>query len=363
MPSVSRGSTAIISTVVFTSLAACLVLARLIARLTILKNAGRDELAIAVSLLSSIGFTIFVSEQVKYGLGKHISTVSLYDLEQVLRCLWGSILCYNMSLTLTKISIVLQYLRVFVGPRIRYACRSTIGFIIIYGIWTIVSGIFTCVPVAAFWDLNIHGHCIAHKFLWFFNAAMNIVTDLTILILPMPVLSTLKLPLKQKVGLMMIFALGGFVCLVSILRLHSLYVVSISEDTTWANTEAAIWSSIEINTGIVCASLPTIKPVISWIFPRLLSSNRSTQPTYISNGSRLQNRFGQTPIELVGFGTTPKTISRVEVSDNLVNISKDGSLEGRGLVDNNSKAILITTSTTQDVEIKSETGSEKDLVY
>jgi hypothetical protein len=100
-------------------------------------------------------------------------------------------------------------LRVFVGQRIRYACWSTIGFIIIYGIWTIISGIFTCVPVAAFWDVNIHGHCIAHKFLWFFNAAVNIVTDLTILILPMPVLSTLRLPLKQKVGLMFIFALGG----------------------------------------------------------------------------------------------------------------------------------------------------------
>jgi hypothetical protein len=52
MSSVSRASTAIISSVVFTSLAACLVLARLIARLAILKIAGRDELAITVSLVS-----------------------------------------------------------------------------------------------------------------------------------------------------------------------------------------------------------------------------------------------------------------------------------------------------------------------
>lgn len=52
MSPVSRGSTAIISSVVFTSLAACLVLTRLIARLTILKVAGRDELAITISLVS-----------------------------------------------------------------------------------------------------------------------------------------------------------------------------------------------------------------------------------------------------------------------------------------------------------------------
>jgi hypothetical protein len=63
------------------------------------------------------------------------------------------------------------------------------------------------------------------------------------------------------------------------------------------------------------------------------------------------------------FGTTPKTISKVEVSDNLVSITKDGSLQGRPLADDNSKAILITTSMTQDVESRSEMGSEKDLVY
>ncbi|KAH7389242.1 hypothetical protein BKA64DRAFT_680100 [Cadophora sp. MPI-SDFR-AT-0126] len=363
MSPVSRGSTAIISSVVFTSLAACLILARLIARLTILKVAGRDELAITISLLSSIAFTILVCEQVKYGLGKHTSAVSLYDLERVRRYLWWSILCYNSSLTLTKISIVLQYLRVFVGPRIRYACWSTIGLIMIYGIWTIASAIFTCVPIAAFWDVNIHGRCIPHKFLWFFNAAVNIATDLTILILPMPVLSTLRLPLKQKVGLMFIFALGGFVCLVSILRLRSLYIVSTSEDVTWANTEAAIWSSIEINTGIVCASLPTIKPVISWIFPRLLSSNRADQPTFITNGSHSQNRLGRTPVELVDFGTTPQTISKVEVSDNPVSVTRDGTLQGGRLADDGSKVILIVTSVAQDVESRSEMGSEKDLVY
>jgi hypothetical protein len=130
-----------------------------------------------------------------------------------------------------------------------------------------------------------------------------------------------------------------------------------------ANTEAAMWSSIEVNTGIVCASLPTIKPVISRIFPRLLSSNRSNQPTFIANANYSQNLFGQTPINLVDFGTTPKAVSRVEVSDNLVSITNDGSLQGRCLAVDNSRAILVRTSMTQDVESRSEMGSEKNLVY
>ena len=114
-----------------------------------------------------------------------------------------------MALTLTKISIVLQYLRVFVGNRIRYACWAALGLISLYGLETFTTAILTCIPVSAFWTMDPAAHCINKQFLWFFNAAMNILTDLIILALPMPVLSALKLPKRQKIGLMFIFALGG----------------------------------------------------------------------------------------------------------------------------------------------------------
>jgi hypothetical protein len=50
------------------------------------------------------------------------------------------------------------------------------------------------------------------------------------------------------------------------------------------------------------------------------------------------------------------------VSDNLVSITNDGSLQGRCLAVDNSRAILVRTSMTQDVESRSEMGSEKNLV-
>jgi hypothetical protein len=58
MSSISRGPTAIILTVVFTSLAAGLVLARLFARFIILRNPGPDELVITISLVSR--YQIFI---------------------------------------------------------------------------------------------------------------------------------------------------------------------------------------------------------------------------------------------------------------------------------------------------------------
>jgi hypothetical protein len=41
------------------------------------------------------------------------------------------------------------------------------------------------------------------------NAAMNIVTDFAIIVLPIPVIQSLNLGRRQKVALISIFAVGG----------------------------------------------------------------------------------------------------------------------------------------------------------
>ena len=73
-----------------------------------------------------------------------------------------------------------------------------------------LGSIFACTPVAYFWEKSIsNGHCINLLAFWFSNAAFNILSDLVIIILPIPVLKSLSIPLKQKYGLIMIFIMGG----------------------------------------------------------------------------------------------------------------------------------------------------------
>ena len=43
----------------------------------------------------------------------------------------------------------------------------------------------------------------------FANAGMNIATDITIGLLPLPVLKQLQLPKRQRIALMWVFGLGG----------------------------------------------------------------------------------------------------------------------------------------------------------
>jgi hypothetical protein len=51
--------------------------------------------------------------------------------------------------------------------------------------------------------------CLDQKSLWFANASLNIVSDIVVLICPMPALSQLQLPKRQKIGVLVVFAIGG----------------------------------------------------------------------------------------------------------------------------------------------------------
>jgi hypothetical protein len=72
---------------------------------------------------------------------------------------------------------------------------------------------------------------------------------------------------------MIVFALGGFTCIISILRLQSLLVFLQTTDFSYHNPLAAIWSSLEVNTGITCSCLPTLKAMVARWFPRAFGSS------------------------------------------------------------------------------------------
>lgn len=117
---------------------------------------------------------------------------------------------YNLSLTATKISILVQYLKVFSTLRFRIICCVVLGFIVVYGTWTLFGSIFLCFPVDFFWDKSIPGgKCLNQEVVWFSNAGVNIAQDVVILFLPLPVLRKLAIPSRQKKALIVVFALGG----------------------------------------------------------------------------------------------------------------------------------------------------------
>ncbi|KAJ4297853.1 hypothetical protein N0V90_005752 [Kalmusia sp. IMI 367209] len=264
---------------VFTLIAGLIVFLRLFTRGLLLRKAGAEDAWISFAMILSIGLTVTIALQVQNGLGKHIQELTAAMMVDSLKAFWASVWIYNLALTATKISILTQYLRVFPVPRFRIACFIVLGIVVLYGLWTLFGSIFLCFPVAFFWDKSIaNGKCLNQEVIWFTNASVNIAQDVVILFLPMTVLRSLDIPRRQKRALIVVFGIGGVVCLVSIVRLQTLVSISNSTDPTFDNPPAAMLSAIETNVGIVCACLPSMRPLLS-----------SMMPAYFPEGSQFTN--------------------------------------------------------------------------
>lgn len=62
-------------------------------------------------------------------------------------------------------------------------------------------------------------------------------------------------------------------CIISVYRITTLRAASDSPDPTWDNTDAAVWSVLELSMGVLAACLPTLKPLLAPLLPRLFKSS------------------------------------------------------------------------------------------
>ncbi|KAF2174994.1 hypothetical protein K469DRAFT_703488 [Zopfia rhizophila CBS 207.26] len=166
------------------------------------------------------------------------------------------------------------------------------------------------------------------------NAGLNIFTDFLIVLLPIPAIISLQLPRKQKIGVGLVFALGFLyvtfssaypsklmshsVCIISIVRLYALHKGTTTLDPTYDNFAIAIWSVVEVNGAIIGACLPTLKPLISRVWPKLLSSGASRHHTYHQHSTGIDDTTAHTSKgtrarSRVASGTTPDFSSATEI--------------------------------------------------
>jgi len=120
-------------------------------------------------------------------------------------------LLYLASVALTKISILLFYLRIFPQKSLRKMIYSTIGLCIAYMIAFVIVTALQCMPVRIaweHWDGEHQGKCINLKADAWCSAAANIILDLIVILLPIWVLKDLKMDRWRKLGVMLMF-LGG----------------------------------------------------------------------------------------------------------------------------------------------------------
>ncbi|OTA96135.1 hypothetical protein M434DRAFT_28222 [Hypoxylon sp. CO27-5] len=208
----------IVVSVVFPILSLVAIYFRYKARSSLGRRLGSDDWWLATSWLSSLAISITV------WTFAGIAGVNFYAVDSWTGtidsnlCLWIASWFNQIALATVKIALLLFYMRIFHMKAFHVIAWITIAAVSCWGILFFFLVICWGDPISKAWtgqgvwryDVTAVGLA---------NVGTSICLDVVVLCLPMTVITRLNLPARNKIAISLIFWLGAFCCVCSIVRL------------------------------------------------------------------------------------------------------------------------------------------------
>ncbi|CAM1508581.1 Fc.00g054290.m01.CDS01 [Cosmosporella sp. VM-42] len=218
-----------------------------------------------------------------------------WDAETVCLILaWLFSVAVQASLVLfAKLSLVLFYRRL--SPQIWWKCcvHGVTFFVVGYNVVIFFVIIFACHPFKRHWEIGAtEGGCINETALYVATAVLGIVSDLVLLLMPIPMIVRLQMPSRQKLGLILLFSIGSATLVTSVVRLVLLLPTFGVVDQTWAITPPVLWIFVEANLLVICPSLTTLRRFFAYVAPKVIDERGSSARYNINScGATQKPRF------------------------------------------------------------------------
>ncbi|KAK6211510.1 hypothetical protein QIS74_10774 [Colletotrichum tabaci] len=202
---------------------------------------------------------------------------------------------YNSYLWLQKLVLLDVYRRLLLNLRFE---KVTIWSFcaIFFGTYVAcqVTTFSECDPFHLYWQVVPDpGACSKAQLQLVVVGVLNIVTDFMLLVLPLPLVFSLKTPWQRKVQLYALFTLGVFIIAITVIRLP----INITNKDSQINRST--WASTELLTAAIVVNAPTLYGL--WNKRR---QTKSSANTYGVGGG------GTSGLHYYGHGTNVSTVHR-----------------------------------------------------
>ncbi|KAH7399487.1 hypothetical protein BKA66DRAFT_165614 [Pyrenochaeta sp. MPI-SDFR-AT-0127] len=271
---------------------------------------------------------------------------------------------YTLVALPLKVSIILQIRRIVI-PRqqaqidpsrsrllLRWFIDLFLGVNVLFYLILFLFTMFTCRPMRKAWDFRIPGYCLPHRmFMHVACAAINCWSDLVIIILPQPMIWSLRLDKKKKLGLSAVFLVGGLACIASAFRVYYAVLLSIDTDLTFRAAQMGKWVEPELALGFIAACCPVMPRFVKHLSKTKLgqkicslwtSSPRSV--TAVSSGRN---------VDTYGSGSN-KIKKQVDTDIEFAELTRTRSEEERSVEGRNGNGAWTDTSTNPLTEFRYE---------
>ncbi|KAA8903279.1 hypothetical protein FN846DRAFT_908175 [Sphaerosporella brunnea] len=198
---------------------------------------------------------------------------------------------YIISLWMVKLSLAVFYRRVASRTKLQTLYNILIAFLIATLCAVVGAIVFACFPVSRKYTTDPKKKCppSVDQGLYWLMVLTNIFTDTLILALPWSIIATLRMPLRQKLGLGGVFALGIIVIIASIVRA----VLSHRNETMLTCTVSMAETAI----AIIATCLPAIRTLVMRDPSTFARSGEGLQPSgpsedYELRRAKMKNKNG-----------------------------------------------------------------------
>lgn len=207
----SRGQGLFVLTIVLTSLGLIIIISRTYSRLAITRAFGSDDALAIVAYAAAIPLSvlIIIGNQVDMD-GYHIWDVPprLYTPHR--KNVWWSEICYVVSSSCVKISVLLFYRRLSISFTKAFLWATWVGifFNAAYGIGFVIWLCSICRPLQAYWLGFDFAWAATHKYSCYperislpVSCGLSMIGDLYTTLLPLLYISSMSKSLREKAAL------------------------------------------------------------------------------------------------------------------------------------------------------------------
>ncbi|MCJ1444783.1 MAG: hypothetical protein MMC23_005285 [Stictis urceolatum] len=254
--------------------------------------------------------------------------------------------------TVVKLSALDLYTRIFRQPIFVKVTWLVFGICALAGTAFTFVRAFICRPVGMNWDLSLAkegGICGDLNTMYLALATIDLVLDLLVVFLPLPVIWTLQMAFSKKIAISIIFGLGAAICCITAVRLKFINEIDVT-DITFSQVKFNIFAALEPLLGIINACLPVLPPVFAkfWSSSAFMSARRRT-----AGNSAPENQFkkgyGAKSSGLVSTTSTGRPFERLEDEYPLTSVQHNALKNGG-----------IQVSTQWDVEYSSNKSEDEN---
>ncbi|KAF6827312.1 integral membrane family protein [Colletotrichum musicola] len=286
LPDINRGPEILSICGSLVAVSVVIVAMRMWVRVRIFKLVGWDDYTMVAATAVVFAEMMIIIPQVEMGAGRHAQYIQ--PQENVVKELHLNFVTQPLcliSLCLAKVSVGLFLLRMTPSTRYQYFIKGTIAFTILSATGDFLAVFFQCHPLAFAWDTSIPGgECIPAdnlKFAAFFNSGVSVLTDLVFALLPVPMLWTVQLNWRVKTAVVAVLSLGIFATAAAAVKISFLPNYGKHEDFLFDSSDITIWTTVEICTAIVAASILCLKP----LFRAILSGSSAKYASKYNNNN------------------------------------------------------------------------------